>query len=254
MLKRTFLFLERIGYRREKKLWQQGISNWEDFLNKQKIKGISRKYKKIYDKELELAYFHLKNRIPYYFSYRMRKADYWRLYRDFEKEACYIDIETNLSGDITLVTIYDGRRTKTYVKDINLKPWEVREEISRYKFVVTFFGSVFDVPYLRYKLGVNSKIPNFDLCFAFRRLGLRGGLKEIEKAIGVNRDEEIEGLRGSDALALWEGWVREGDEGALELLVRYNQADAVNLKPLAEYAYEKLRDLILFQSSSVKYV
>jgi len=42
MLTRTFLFLERIGYRREKKLWQQGISNWKDFLNREKIKGISR--------------------------------------------------------------------------------------------------------------------------------------------------------------------------------------------------------------------
>jgi uncharacterized protein YprB with RNaseH-like and TPR domain len=62
----------------------------------------------------------------------------------------------------------------------------------------------------------------------------------IEKEIGLNRDPEIEGLNGYDAVLLWKAhqW---GDREALGRLLRYNGADIVNLKPLMEMCYRKMK-------------
>src|SRR5256885_1835101 len=61
---------------------------------------------------------------------------------------------------------------------------------------------------------------------------------------GVYLDIETSGLRGSDAIALWHAY-QAGDDDALDLLLTYNLEDAVNLEPLAEFAYEALRSLCL---------
>ena len=39
-------------------------------------------------------------------------------------------------------------------------------------------------------------------------------------------------------MRLWFDYVK-GDENALDVLVRYNAADVINLEPLAEYAYDQ---------------
>ena len=66
----------------------------------------------------------------------------------------------------------------------------------------------------------------------------------IEAEMGISRSDETSGLRGSDAIALWHAY-RAGDDDALDLLLTYNLEDAVNLEPLAEFAYEALRSLCL---------
>jgi len=105
---------------------------------------------------------------------------------------------------------------------------------------VTFFGSVFDIPYLQTAFpGVDFKKPHFDLCFAARRLGFEGGLKYIERELQIHRDPAIEGLDGWDAVRLWHQW-RGGDDSALDLLLRYNAADAANLEPLAELLFRQM--------------
>jgi len=77
------------------------------------------------------------------------------------------------------------------------------------------------------------------LCFAARRLGLQGGLKCIERELQIHREEAIEGLDGWDAVRLWHRW-RGGEEEALDLLLRYNAADARNLEPLAELLFQQM--------------
>lgn len=70
--------------------------------------------------------------------------------------------------------------------------------------LVTFFGSVFDIPYLCAKFpGLRLPPWHFDLCFAARRLALQGGLKHIEQTLGIERSESIRGLDGWDAVRLW---------------------------------------------------
>jgi uncharacterized protein YprB with RNaseH-like and TPR domain len=80
-------------------------------------------------------------------------------------------------------------------------------------------------------------MPHFDLCFAASRLGLRGGLKQIEREMGIERDPALRGLDGWDAVRLWSQW-RRGDRRALDLLLAYNAADTENLVPLTELLYK----------------
>jgi uncharacterized protein YprB with RNaseH-like and TPR domain len=99
---------------------------------------------------------------------------------------------------------------------------------------------VFDIPYLQTAFpGVDFKKPHFDLCFAARRLGFEGGLKYIERELQIHRDPAIEGFDGWDAVRLWHQW-RGGDDSALDLLLRYNAADAANLVPLAELLFRQM--------------
>jgi uncharacterized protein YprB with RNaseH-like and TPR domain len=116
----------------------------------------------------------------------------------------------------------------------------VQEELDQADVLITFFGSVFDVPYLQtYFPGLQVSIPHFDLCFAARRLGLQGGLKHIERELDIARESDLHHVDGMEAVRLWHRY-RGGDEEALETLIRYNAADTTNLEPLAEWLYERL--------------
>ncbi|HEY7534109.1 MAG TPA: ribonuclease H-like domain-containing protein, partial [Nitrospiraceae bacterium] len=116
----------------------------------------------------------------------------------------------------------------------------LHHELDQSDLLVTFFGGAFDIPYLQTKFPrLDFRKPHFDLCFAARRLGLRGGLKSIEQELHIDRDQDIIGLDGWEAVRLWYQW-KAGDEGALDLLLRYNIADTCNLEPLAEHLYEQL--------------
>jgi uncharacterized protein YprB with RNaseH-like and TPR domain len=79
--------------------------------------------------------------------------------------------------------------------------------------------------------------PHVDLCLTGRRLGYRGGLKAIETQLGINRRKDVRGMNGADAVRCWNRWRHSRDEEARTRLLRYNEADCVNLKPLAERFY-----------------
>ncbi len=171
----------------------------------------------------------------------------WRLYPEFKREACFLDIETTglspWENDVTVVGIYDGQEVKSFVKGINLTPTALLRELERYSLILTFYGSAFDLPFLRKKYPeIEIGIPHIDLCFTGRRLGLRGGLKKIEKDLGIDRGTDLENIDGFEALRLWKRWERNCDNKALDTLVEYNKADVVNLKALAEIVYEGLRE------------
>jgi uncharacterized protein YprB with RNaseH-like and TPR domain len=245
MIQNSFILLDGVGYKTEEKLWRQDVLSWDDFLEIESVIGISSKQKSVHDRELEAASHHLDKKSPYYFSQRLKMRDYWRLYSDFKEDACFLDIETTgLSSEsaLTVVGIFDGRNTKSFVKGDNLIEAVLKEELSKYRLIVTFFGSAFDIPFIKAKYpGIAFDIPHIDLCFASRRIGLRGGLKSIEKQLGFDRGEGIAEIDGLEAVRLWRRWERYDDEEALARLLEYNKADVVNLKILAEKVYEGLK-------------
>jgi uncharacterized protein YprB with RNaseH-like and TPR domain len=81
---------------------------------------------------------------------------------------------------------------------------------------------------------------HLDLCPLLRRLGLRGGLKVVERQVGLSRSPETDGLNGWDAVHLWWRYVDYNDERALATLLRYNREDVVHLSPLLALVYERL--------------
>lgn len=249
MIQNSFIFLERIGKEKEKSIWKQGIRNWEQFLAAENIKGISSAAKNYYDRKILEVRKQLFNCNSSYFCNILPLAEQWRLFEFFKEEAVYLDIETdglNETDDITVVGLFDGIDTKTMIRGINLNFENLKRELMKYKMIVTFNGSVFDVPFIRRRYGgVLPRIPHFDLRFSCQRIGLNGGLKEIEKTLGIKRKNKIvEQMYSGDAALLHRMWRGSGDEQYLQLLVEYNEEDVVNLRKIAEYTYGELKNAI----------
>ena len=128
----------------------------------------------------------------------------------------------------------------TLIHGDSLTQGAIQEELDQADLLITFFGTVFDMPYLQTCFtGLQVGLPHFDLCFAARRVGLRGGLKSIEKDLNIARESDLLDLDGMEAVRLWHQ-SRAGNDAALDQLVRYNAADTRNLEPLATSLYDQL--------------
>ena len=244
MLTSTFVLLNGIGPATERRLWQEGISNWTVFRGNKAIKGISSSKKNLYDDVLATAQARLTAGRSDYFGACLKSRDHWRLFESFRHRTLYLDIETTgmsaRHGQVTVVGLYRNGRMSSLVRGENLTEDRLQAELERSDLLVTFFGSGFDIPYLQTAFPrLNLNKPHFDLCFAARRLGLQGGLKCIERELQIERDAALDGMDGWDAVRLWHRW-RGGDEAALDWLLRYNTADTINLEPLAEMLYDQM--------------
>ena len=168
----------------------------------------------------------------------------------FKDESVFLDIETTgldrNNDDITVIGLFNGIETKTMIKGINFDLKELKNELKKYKLIVTFNGASFDVPFIN-KLypGLLPIIPNFDVKSITNRLNLKGGLKEIEKKLGIKRNRIIEKFYGGDALTLWKMYRATGDDYYLNLLVEYNEEDIINLKKIAEHCIDKMKKQFL---------
>jgi uncharacterized protein YprB with RNaseH-like and TPR domain len=180
----------------------------------------------------------LERRDAVYFGENFRPGERWRLLPDFAEETAFLDIETTgLGGDsyITMCGVLDSTGFTAYVRSENLD--ELANDLSKYKIVVTFNGISFDVPWLRKELGpLLEDAAHVDMMHVMRNVGFRGGLKKIERAIGLDRGDDLSKLSGRDAVLLW-NMAQEGEPRALETLIRYNAEDVASLPLLAEYAY-----------------
>jgi uncharacterized protein YprB with RNaseH-like and TPR domain len=249
MIRNTFLFLPKIKQKKEQNIWKQGIKNWDEFLNND-VMGISKKTKQFYNRQIMEAQQAYYNGDSTYFS-KIPTTETWRLYEYFKDETVFLDIETSSSTSmksyLTVIGLYDGIDTKIMIKDVNLDLVALKNELQKYKFVVTFNGSTFDIPYLNKKFpGLIPNVPHMDLRYLCSKIGLNGGLKDIEKQLGIMRDNEIvERLYGGDPLKLWKMFKGSGDDYYLKLLVEYNEEDVINLKIISDFTVNKLKERIL---------
>lgn len=247
MIKNTFCILNGIGERLERRLWRQGILTWRDFIEKEAIDLISSDRKAIFDNILMAAAKELEIRNSLYFARTIKRREHWRLYDVFKGEALCLDIETNgflpdRGGYVTLIGLYDGYDWRYLIAGENLTAENLKRELSSYKYLITYYGSSFDIPFLqRLFPDVKFEIPHFDLCFAARKLGFKGGLKRLEIELGLVRDLSVQGMNGYDAVRLWE-FAKRGSREARDLLITYNREDTVNLFLIAERLYSMLRE------------
>jgi uncharacterized protein YprB with RNaseH-like and TPR domain len=246
MIRNTFSLINGIGEKLERRIWRSGMLTWDDFLGSNSVDFISPERKDFFDETLSDALGHLESGDSSFFNRALKSREQWRLFDAFRDETAYLDIESNglpagAGGYPTVVGIYDGHDYKVFVRGENLSIRNLMRELSGYKYLVTFYGAVFDIPFLQRSLpGFRLNIPHFDLCFGARRIGLAGGLKKIEEALGIERDVDTTGMNGYDAVLLWMK-MRKGSTEARDLLVRYNREDTVNLKRVADVVYRGLR-------------
>jgi uncharacterized protein YprB with RNaseH-like and TPR domain len=246
MIENTFMMLNGVGEKLERRLWRSGVLTWSDFMNSEAVNFVSPGRKRQLDAELTRAGKNLKLENSAYFGRALGRRDHWRLFNRFREGAVYLDIETNglpagHGGYVTMVGIYDSAGFRALVRGRDLEVNNLMRELGGCKCMVTFFGSSFDIPFLEKTMpGFSMDAPHCDLCFSARRLGMTGGLKAIERRMGIIRDAETEGMDGYAAVLLWKR-VLGGSREAMDLLVKYNMEDTVNLKRIAETIYAGLR-------------
>ncbi len=249
MIRRTFQILPSVGRGKERNLWRCGIADWDDFVAASKVKGISSQRKAGMDKHIERAREFLGRGHTEYFCKILPSVEHWRLYDAFRDDTAFLDIETDgrsAYANVTVVGIHRPGRSTTLVRGQDLSAESIKDALDGVKMLVTFNGSSFDLPILAYHFPLAvPRVPHFDLLHGCRRVGLQGGLKSVEKQMGIARAREVEYMTGEEAVYLWRAWERSRRENALRLLKRYNEEDTANLLPIAEHVYSTLKESTL---------
>lgn len=246
-LKNTFLHIPGIGKAAEEHIWRSDIYTWEEFLEKHKALILTEhKKKQIHSHILKSIEAYEKKDFDFFAT--IPNNQHWRAYKELKNRCCFLDIETTgldkHNDEITLIGMHDGKKSRIFIKGKNMDKFE--KEIGKYDLIVTFNGRCFDVPFIKSKFpDINLDKFHVDLRFALRELGYSGGLKRIEKELGIKRDDDLQEVDGFEAVRLWYKYKR-GDKEALELLLKYNQADIENLKTLMDFAFEKLKQKHFF--------
>ena len=242
MIKNSFIFLEKFGKRKEKKIWQQ-VKDWREFLEAKSVKGIAKEKKHYYDRKIKEAKEALLREDSSYFIDKLPKVEMWRLYGYFKEEAGYLDIEVDSKGKVILVGVSDYHKSNFFVKGVNLSKTSIEKELLKYKLIITFNGSSFDLPKLKKQLMISISIPHIDLKPLCVNLGLKGGLKEVEKELNLQRPQHLQG----NPVSLWKAFHASNDREYLDLLIEYNREDIENLKGVMEVVNKRLSNKILIK-------
>jgi uncharacterized protein YprB with RNaseH-like and TPR domain len=153
----------------------------------------------------------------------------------------YLDIETTgltPSGcEITVIGIHVCRGEETdFVQLVgrDVTAAEIMAALRDVDILYTYNGSRFDLPFIHARLGINlaELFPHRDLMYDCWRKNLYGGLKGVERQLGLKR--RLPDMNGWEAVRLWWKYVDSFDLEALNTLCEYNKEDVVNLKTLKE--------------------
>ena len=101
---------------------------------------------------------------------------------------------------------------------------------------MTYNGKCFDVPFIERYFNIRLNHAHIDLRYILHSLGFRGGLKGVERQLGLDRGD-LRDIDGYFAVLLWNEYVKSGNPGALETLLAYNVQDTVTLENLLVTAY-----------------
>jgi uncharacterized protein YprB with RNaseH-like and TPR domain len=142
--------------------------------------------------------------------------------------ACYLDIETTgLSPRYSVPSVVGllvgDRFFQWHGEDITSV--NLLDALPGDAVIHTYNGHRFDLPFLEHHLRIQfrARYRTVDLMFDCWKHGLRGGLKKVQKTLGLSRqDEDVNGFM---AVVLWERWTRDADRDALDRLLSYNRED-----------------------------
>ena len=151
----------------------------------------------------------------------------------------YLDIETTglsrYDCDLTVIGIgleKAGRIKLIQLIGADLYEAGLLEALQGVDEIYSYNGSRFDLPFIKAKLAVDLKqwFKHTDLMYDCWRNNLKGGLKVVEKKLGIKR--RLRDVDGYVAVQLWWDYTNNNNEWALRTLLEYNQEDVVNLHML----------------------
>ena len=242
VLEATFLHAQSIGRTTEHKLWQAGARDWSTYMAHPDTHWpLTRSQRTRLTPVVAESQARLEAEDFAYFADLLPQSEHWRAVASFGHRLAFVDIETNggmAAEDLTVVGVFDGWQMRQYVKGINLEQFP--ESLQDAAVLVTFFGTGFDIPFLR-RAFPQLPLPqmHIDLCFVLKKLGYRGGLKSIEQQMGISRSNATTGLSGWDAVRLWREY-RGGRRQSLDTLLAYNAEDVRNMSTLLAETYRRM--------------
>jgi uncharacterized protein len=242
MLTNTFCHIPGLGTGTERRLWSSGLQSWDAVRDASGLPLTPARVTSL-QRHIQVSAAQLAAGNARHFTACLPVDQHWRLYREFADSTVFLDIETTgLSGhsdQITTAVMYDGHRVRHYVQGDNLQDFE--REIRDYRLLVTYNGKTFDLPFIRHSLGLPMDQAHIDLRYVLASLGHRGGLKQCERQLGLDRGG-LADVDGFFAVLLWRDYQQTRDPRVLETLLAYNALDVLNLVRLMTVAYNlKLR-------------
>lgn len=246
MLRNTLQHFRGISAKRERELWAEGVLDWDEYEARLQPQGkLFNLPEQIGDgksRELQQSRDAYTAGDTQFFSERLDRQEHYRIALSYPAEVLFLDIETTgLSRYYDIITVIGwsiGDEKGFFVRGGDIGP--LQQALSRAKVVVTFNGTLFDIPFIVHE-HPGLKLPNVhvDLRFLARRAGLTGGQKEIERILGVAREQGIVEVGGEMAPVLWNAYTR-GDTDALRRLLRYNAADLDGMRHILNASVARL--------------
>lgn len=152
----------------------------------------------------------------------------------------YLDIESDRGGNVCVIGMFRPGIGFVQFYGDEVTPQNVVDVLMKATTIVTFNGDSFDLPLLNKfcNLDISLTHHSVDLHKVKKSLGIKGGLKELEKLYGIPR--KTEGIDGYKAIILWERYVKKGRLDALQLLLEYNKEDVLNLVSLEKIFLDQM--------------
>lgn len=235
MLDATFQHLPGLGEAGERRLWAAGVRSWRSFLARDAVPGIGRRRKMLLDPLVRADLLALERR-EFSRFWSWPTGLHHRALGEIDR-VVYLDIETYGVRErrVALIGLSDGEHMRI-LNGSALDRSTLEPVLARTQAVVTFNGNRFDLPYLERAYRIERRFFAIDLEPLCRRAGLIGGLKSVERRLGIRREHE---LRGGDPLALWRSYVATGDEHFMAILSSYLEQDVLSLPEIERWLHRQ---------------
>jgi len=242
MLRSTFRHLPGIGRKREAALWESGVTTLDALRALRESQQLQlplfdRGRLDFVNRVLDQSIAALGQNDASFFARLLDQSEQYRIVLAYPDDTLFLDIETTgLSSyydKITLVGWWIDGSYEYWLR--GTKPDAMRQAVRRAKALVTFNGTLFDIPFLRSEFA-DLTIPDahVDLRFFARRVGLSGPQKDIELQLNVRRPRTVSKMRGEAAPLLWHDFIR-GNKSACRRLITYNKADIDGMRHILDF-------------------
>ncbi|MHA2179950.1 MAG: ribonuclease H-like domain-containing protein, partial [Promethearchaeota archaeon] len=150
----SFTFVKGIGLKTETTLNKLGINCWNDVIKKQRPELFPKQKWHALWNDVNSVIEALKKYDVSQIASLIPKTHHWKMIPKFVDQIAFLDIETTgLSPNynyITTIAVYDGKNVHDFVRGDNLN--EFPAFITKFPAIVTFYGKVFDIPFIEHEM------------------------------------------------------------------------------------------------------